>query len=384
LPVRITVEVDAKYGTAHAVVPVPRNATPANYNLQLWTATAANGMAGELIQAVDGEGAGSSVSRPISTVVPMAGPVPAATMAALSNTAAVNVMAAQPASTAGRRLQARTERPIIAVMPRPKQVMAAVPTDPGAHPPGVVMEAPSDLQEPNFGDYAGSDTPDGQIAGDEALTNGSSNNSSKRRLQQQEEKLGGTESVMLDEVPAQVEIIQDPALSEGVMPEAEPALTADQPKSKPEFPAFAGSTASAALPAPLPSARPVAAPLQPLGVSLAYTSFTVGDPRPPTATLAVSTTSSWVKPDGSVSITVATKSYVGSDVSGAEVTLKWSTGKAEGELLLTTNATGVATGTVELSKLPAGNRSDMGDSMTLKATWIGPTREPLSDSKTVK
>jgi hypothetical protein len=85
-----------------------------------------------------------------------------------------------------------------------------------------------------------------------------------------------------------------------------------------------------------------------------------------------------------VSITVATKSYVGSDVSGAEVTLKWSTGKAEGELLLTTNATGVATGTVELSKLPAGNRSDMGDSMTLKATWIGPTREPLSDSKTVK
>jgi hypothetical protein len=75
---------------------------------------------------------------------------------------------------------------------------------------------------------------------------------------------------------------------------------------------------------------------------------------------------------------------VGSDVSGAEVTLKWSTGKAEGEQVLKTNATGVATGVVDLGKLPQANRSEVGSSVTLKATWIGPTREPLMQSKTVK
>jgi hypothetical protein len=119
-------------------------------------------------------------------------------------------------------------------------------------------------------------------------------------------------------------------------------------------------------------------------VNLAYTTFAVGDPRPPTATLGLDSEAAWVKPDGSVGVSVAAKSYVGSDVSGAEVTLKWSTGKAEGEMVLKTNASGVATGTVDLGKLAAANRSEAGDTLTLKATWIGPTREPLMQSKTIK
>jgi hypothetical protein len=131
-----------------------------------------------------------------------------------------------------------------------------------------------------------------------------------------------------------------------------------------------------------PSAN--AAPLPPLGDSLAFASFTVGDPRPPTASLVLSTKSNWAKPDGTVAVVVTTKSYVGSDVSGAEVTLKWSTGKAEGEQVLKTNASGVASGVVELGKLPQANRSEVGSSVTLRATWIGPTREPLMQSKTVK
>ena len=128
-------------------------------------------------------------------------------------------------------------------------------------------------------------------------------------------------------------------------------------------------------------------PLQtsaPRGVSIAYATFTVGDPRPPTASLALSTASSWVKPGGVVTVTATTKSYVGSDVSGAEVALKWSTAKASGEMVLQTNASGVASGQVDLAKLPAANRSEAGDSLSLKATWVGPTREPLMQSKTVK
>jgi hypothetical protein len=38
------------------------------------------------------------------------------------------------------------------------------------------------------------------------------------------------------------------------------------------------------------------------------------------------------------------ESYIGSDVSGANVTVQWSTPRAQGTLDLTTNADGIATG----------------------------------------
>lgn len=44
----------------------------------------------------------------------------------------------------------------------------------------------------------------------------------------------------------------------------------------------------------------------------------------------------------------------------------------------------VAVGTIDLGKLSADNASQVGDQLTLQATWIGPTREPIIQSQTVK
>lgn len=352
-PVRVTAKVDPKYGTAHAVIPVPKTATPANYNLQLWTPP----VAGEPMQSAKPTNAAAALMvRP-------------ATVAALSNAAAANVKAAN----SGRRLQGRAERPAVAVMRKPKQLMGAVPSDPGTTPPGVVSAVPAGLREPDFDDSADADVATDSVAGeDQALNNGSSRSASKRQLQEKPDELA-------DEVPAEVEVIAEPASQ----PQPAPVAVLE-PAALPDSEAAAEPAEDDDAQQPVLNSRPANSRPEPLGTSLTYMTFTVGDPRPPTASLAVSTQSNWVKPDGSVTVSVTTKSYVGSDVSGAEVTLKWSTGSAEGELLLKTNSTGGATGTVDLSKLPASNRSEAGEGLTLKATWIGPTREPLSDSKTIK
>eukprot|EP00879_Flechtneria_rotunda_P001797 GHRR01001961.1.p1 GENE.GHRR01001961.1~~GHRR01001961.1.p1 ORF type:complete len:2104 (+),score=689.06 GHRR01001961.1:216-6527(+) len=111
--------------------------------------------------------------------------------------------------------------------------------------------------------------------------------------------------------------------------------------------------------------------------------FTVADPRPPTAALTLSAPN-WVKPNGTVQITVQAKSYIGSDLSGTNITIDWNAAKTSGTLELETNGTGAATARVELGKLPAINVSDVGDQLTVKATWIGPTREPIFQTKTVR
>lgn len=45
---------------------------------------------------------------------------------------------------------------------------------------------------------------------------------------------------------------------------------------------------------------------------------------------------------------------------------------------------GIASGVIELGKLPTANISEPGDELKLTATWIGPTREAIIRSKTVK
>lgn len=382
VPTRIEAKVDTKYGTAHAVIPVPRNATPANYNLQLWTG------------APLGAGA-NSISVPVAMPRPAinkAAPAnaPAAprsglqgakkpAVAAVSNAAPANAKAfsSQPGSN---KREAGVVRPPLAVMPKPKQLMGGVPSNAPTKPVGVTHPAPSGTLEPHLKALA--------VAVNGTMEANISGGQSQRRLQQEgEDPESSPDDVEPEPVEAEVEIITpDPADSEPAVPEpavAEPGL----PSTPPSF-GSAGSEGSsdAGMPMPItvPASQPGSPLPQPVGTNIAYTSFTVGDPRPPTASLALSTASSWVKPDGAVSVSVTTKSYVGSDVSGAEVALKWSTGKADGELALKTNASGVATGTVELSKLPAANRSEPGATLTIKATWIGPTREPLMQSKTVK
>lgn len=65
-------------------------------------------------------------------------------------------------------------------------------------------------------------------------------------------------------------------------------------------------------------------------------SFTVADPRPPTAELALSVPP-WVRPNGSVEVGVTAVSYIGNSVDGAEVTVTWRHAKAQGQLTLTTD-----------------------------------------------
>jgi hypothetical protein len=72
------------------------------------------------------------------------------------------------------------------------------------------------------------------------------------------------------------------------------------------------------------------------------------------------------------------------DVSNADITLDWETGKAKGSVISKTNAQGVATALIELGKLPKANQSEPGDSLSLSVTWIGPTREAITASQSVK
>jgi hypothetical protein len=72
------------------------------------------------------------------------------------------------------------------------------------------------------------------------------------------------------------------------------------------------------------------------------------------------------------------------DVSNAEITLDWETGKAKGSVTSKTNAQGTATALIELGKLPKFNQSEPGDSLSLSVTWIGPTREAITANKEVK
>ncbi|KAF6261957.1 hypothetical protein COO60DRAFT_1458856 [Scenedesmus sp. NREL 46B-D3] len=114
------------------------------------------------------------------------------------------------------------------------------------------------------------------------------------------------------------------------------------------------------------------------GDLLASASFTVGDPRPPTATLSIDAPA-WVKPTDSVTVKLTAASYIGSDVSDADITLEWETAKAKGSVTSKTNAQGVATALVALGKLPAANRSEQGDSMSCRIA-DGPVRVELQRS----
>lgn len=124
--------------------------------------------------------------------------------------------------------------------------------------------------------------------------------------------------------PAPIPLIQ-PAGASTVEP-----MTATEP----------GLESAAAVPAdgvvpPKLSPAPVVNP----GAYIAGTGFTVADPRPPTAALTL-TASNWVRPKDDVEVSLKAESYVGSDVSGANMTVAWETSKAKGSLELTTNASG--------------------------------------------
>lgn len=141
------------------------------------------------------------------------------------------------------------------------------------------------------------------------------------------------------------------------VPLAQPAPTA---AAAPRSAAVQEPESAAAVPAdgvvpPKLPAEPVLAP----GVYIAGSGFTVADPRPPTAELTI-TAPNWVKPADSVRVSLKAESYVGSDVSGANMTIAWETGKAKGTLEVSTNASG------GLTRVPASDE---------QTAWLAPVMQ---------
>ena len=117
--------------------------------------------------------------------------------------------------------------------------------------------------------------------------------------------------------------------------------------------------------------------------TVASAAFAVADPRPPTADLLL-TAPNWAKPRDRVGVALKATSYVGTSVAGAELTLAWELPRAKGNVTLTTDARGAANATIDLGALPRDNATAAGDALELKATWIGPTREAIVRSRTVR
>ncbi|KAL6763015.1 hypothetical protein V8C86DRAFT_462822 [Haematococcus lacustris] len=110
--------------------------------------------------------------------------------------------------------------------------------------------------------------------------------------------------------------------------------------------------------------------------------FTIADPRPPTADLVVKAPS-WALPNASVVVTLTATSYLGSSVASAPITLDWSAGNAKGIVNTTTDSTGSATATIDLGKVPADSAPSSGEQLSVRAQWVGPTREVIARTATV-
>lgn len=95
------------------------------------------------------------------------------------------------------------------------------------------------------------------------------------------------------------------------------------------------------------------------------------------------TAPAWSKPDATVAVTLKAVSYIGASVAGSEVSVTWSVGGAQGVMRGKTDASGVATVSLPLpDKAPADAKD--GTTLSFNAEWIGPTRERVVRSKTVK
>ena len=96
--------------------------------------------------------------------------------------------------------------------------------------------------------------------------------------------------------------------------------------------------------------------------------ITVADPRPPTADLSL-LVPDWALPNATVSITAIASSYLGTSVSKANITLKWSTANAQGLQTLVTDSLGSASAFIGLGSLPLINASLPGDTLSISLSW---------------
>ncbi|KAG2489968.1 hypothetical protein HYH03_011597 [Edaphochlamys debaryana] len=112
-------------------------------------------------------------------------------------------------------------------------------------------------------------------------------------------------------------------------------------------------------------------------------SFTVADPRPPTAELLVSA-DPWVRPTGVITVTATAVSYIGAAVDGSPINIRWAHTNASGFLEVTTDVTGKAVGRIDLGALPEAKRTSAGDSVAITVEWMGPTRELITKTASVR
>lgn len=118
-------------------------------------------------------------------------------------------------------------------------------------------------------------------------------------------------------------------------------------------------------------------------VSEGSESFSVKDPRPPTAVLNL-TAPDWALPNATVKALIKVTSYLGADVSDATISLTWTVPLASGAINVTTDARGRAIAVIPLGALPKANATALGDQLEVKASWVGPTGEPYFEKRTVR
>jgi hypothetical protein len=89
-------------------------------------------------------------------------------------------------------------------------------------------------------------------------------------------------------------------------------------------------------------------------------------------------------PKSTVRAHIKALSYIGADVAGADMVVTWSVPLALGRINITTNATGEAEVDIPLGALPPQNATQLGESLSLDVTWVGPTRELIKETKSVR
>ncbi|KAI8474281.1 MAG: hypothetical protein J3K34DRAFT_375003 [Monoraphidium minutum] len=117
--------------------------------------------------------------------------------------------------------------------------------------------------------------------------------------------------------------------------------------------------------------------------AVASESFQVADPRPPTAVLNL-TAPDWALPASAVKALIKVTSYLGADVSDATIRVTWTVPLATGAVNVTTDARGRAVVLIPLGDLPKANATKLGDSLEIKANWVGPTGDVYDETASVK
>ncbi|GMH45788.1 hypothetical protein BSKO_13751 [Bryopsis sp. KO-2023] len=110
--------------------------------------------------------------------------------------------------------------------------------------------------------------------------------------------------------------------------------------------------------------------------------LTVGEPRIPIAELEL-TGPDWVKPNSTFEVSVVLSTRLGTNVANAEVTIQFG---ESGQEIVTTDEFGRGSATIDLkeSRSSFSEKPDIGASISLVATWIGPTREKLESTHDIK